>query len=133
MVAGLGKLFDDRAAALLATMTRDRDPVIRSLAASKFAWHPRAEPKTLRQLLWNQDDSLRTAAAAAVAEDVQRVGLTLLAEYLSAHPKELSRYFYRIADKRSPAITEFVQTLAADPAISRGEREHMLDYLNSRE
>jgi len=133
VVAGLGKLFDDRAAALLATMTRDRDPAIRSLAASTFARHPRAEPNTLRQLLWNQDDSLRTAAAGAVAEDVQRVGLTLLAEYLSGHPKELSGYFYWIADKRSPAITEFVQTLAADPAISLGDREHLLDYLNRRE
>lgn len=133
VVAGLGKLFDDRAAALLATMTRDRDPVIRSLAASTFARHPRAELTTLRQMLWNQDESLRTAAAHAVANDVQRVGLTLLAEYLSGHPKELSNYFYQIADKRSPAITEFVQTLAVDPAISRSDRERLLDYLNSHE
>lgn len=133
VVAGLGKLFDDRAAALLATMTRDRDPVIRSLAASTFARHPRAELTTLRQMLWNQDESLRTAAAHAVANDVQRVGLTLLAEYLSGHPKELSKYFYQIADKRSPAITEFVQTLAVDPAISRSDRERLLDYLNSHE
>lgn len=133
VVAGLGKLFDDRAAALLAGMIRDEEPVIRALAAAAFARHPRAEPKTLRQLLWNQDDSLRRAAAEAVAEDVQRVGLTLLAEYISAHPKELSEYFYRISDKKSPAITEFVQTLAADPAISRGDREDMLAYLNSRE
>lgn len=133
VIAGLGKLFDDRAAALLATMTRDRDPAIRALAASTFARHPRAEPKTLRQLLWSQDESLRKAAANAVANDVQRVGLTLLAEYLSGHPEELSEYFYWISSRRSPAITEFVQTLAADPAISRSDREDLLNYLNRRE